>query len=141
MSENNITAMTSTAQSVTTIKPYELVGWRDRLVEHPDIWVEEELKDGRIRHTPAQGKVIDRGTPVNSKNLGYMDVGIWTNRFYLLSILARVNAMENAMNALSKGTISLDAKNQFLCDFGTLNGLRVEKGWYDSARGVLVCID
>ncbi len=125
---------------INQISPYQTIGYKDRVVEYPDVFMETELGEGRIRHTPYTGRVLQIGTPINSKNLNYMDAAIYLNRFYLIYTLQRINAFENALNALTNTTITVDTNNRYLSDFTSLNGLKVEKGWWDQMRGILVCV-
>lgn len=53
----------------------DLIGWRDRVVEHPSRYKEVQNVDGSVDHIKDPGEIVEAGTPVNAANLNSMDQG------------------------------------------------------------------
>lgn len=53
----------------------DLIGWRDRVVEHPSRYKEVVNTDGSVDHIKDPGEIIEAGTPINAANLNSMDQG------------------------------------------------------------------
>lgn len=149
--------MDSDAITIYRITTYDPIGFKDRIVEEPYRYKEvgvrtiEEIvenPDGSktkvlrevVDHIPNPEKVWEAGTPINSKNLNHMEAGIANNNLAIISFLKDWASMKNMINALANNTISVDANNRFVCNFTTLSGIKIEEGYWDAARGVLVCV-
>lgn len=55
----------------------DLIGWRDRVVEHPSRYKEVQNVDGSVDHIKDPGEIVEPGTPVNAANLNNMDESAW----------------------------------------------------------------
>ena len=53
-----------------------LINWKDRVVEFPGRFQEEDLGNGLVQHTPSPGRVLQEGTPQNATNFNAMDLAI-----------------------------------------------------------------
>jgi hypothetical protein len=56
--------------------PYEKTLWKDRQVEKPLTFTQVTNADGTITLTPAEGTVVEAGTPLNSSNLNKIEDGV-----------------------------------------------------------------
>lgn len=139
------------------ISTYNPIGFKDRIVEEPYRFkeigvrrIKEEVKnpDGStsdvvreiVDHVPHPEKVWEAGTPINSKNLNHMEAGIANNNLAIISFIRDWASMKNMINALANNTISVDAHNRFVCNFNNLSGVKIEEGYWDPVRGVLICV-
>ena len=57
---------------------YPAVHFEDHVVEYPGRFREVSNPDGTIDHEPAEGDIIQIGTPLSAHNLNTMDHGIWS---------------------------------------------------------------
>lgn len=55
---------------------YNWTDWQDHVTEFEDRYTESRNDDGTITHTPAEGEILQQGTPQSAKNFNHMEDGI-----------------------------------------------------------------
>lgn len=55
---------------------YVKTTWKDRMVEKPLTFTQVTNADGTITLTPAEGTIVEAGTPVNASNMNNIETGI-----------------------------------------------------------------
>jgi hypothetical protein len=55
---------------------YEKIAWKNREVEKPRTYTKVDNSDGTITLTPAEGNIIEPGTPIIADNMNHIEQGI-----------------------------------------------------------------
>lgn len=69
---------------------YKKTVWQDHVVEKPDTYREVQNADGTVTHTPAEGEIIQQGTPMSATNYNNMEDGIFENNIGISMLLQEV---------------------------------------------------
>lgn len=113
-------------------KEYTKVGWKDHIVEKPYNFKEQKNQDGTITLVPAEGEILQQGTPVNARTLGHMDDGI-------LYVTQQVNLNADIITklgvdvAILRGTSTNNMNNNvFFERFTNLDDVNLIEGIFDN---------
>lgn len=80
--------------------------WKDHVCEYPGYYVEKQDPEDpmRIFHEPAEGAIIQRGTPVNSKHLGVRDYAIYSLYQMITPLIDEIQNLQARINAYTGAT-------------------------------------
>lgn len=56
--------------------PYRIKTWKDHVVQSPKTYYMQQNANGTITLVPANGEIIQQGTPMNATNFNRMESGI-----------------------------------------------------------------
>ena len=89
---------------------YDRTYWRDHVTEFDDRFTERENEDGTITHIPAEGEVIQQGTPQNATNFNKMEEGIFgsteTAAMLALALIHHGQAIEQLSGEKGAATLT-----------------------------------
>lgn len=88
----------------------DLINWQDQEVEFPNRYIEQDLGNGMIQHTPAFGRVRNQGTPQNAANFNSMDQGTFEAMLMAAEALRMIRFVEDEL--LSDDSAKEELKKQ-----------------------------
>lgn len=120
---------------------YEPTKFQDRIVEMPWTFVLDKVgvdpKTGNdIVHLGFyEGEVIEEGTDLSEMNLGNLDVGIAILYEWRKNIDATLLQLALKTDGLEMTTLNGMVANAFAATFDNLEGIKINKGYYDVSKG------
>lgn len=141
LKENPYYNFEETLENFKKITEYTPVFFEDRIVENPWTFEVDDLgrnpSNGKdIVHLDfREGEVIEEGTDLSEKNLGNMDIALavlykWRNYIdqTLLQLILKTDGLEMT-------TLNGMVANAYGVTFDDLDSIKINKGYYDEARG------
>lgn len=141
LKENPYYNFEETLANFKKITEYTPVFFEDRIVENP--WTFEVDDLGRnpvtgkdIVHLDfREGEVVEEGTDLSEKNLGNLDIALavlykWRSHIdqTLLQLILKTDGLEMT-------TLNGMVANAYGVTFDDLDSIKINKGYYDEARG------
>lgn len=77
--------------------------WRDHIAEFPGRFHEVEDPEDRsiVAHEPAEGKILQQGTPVNAANLNFRDHAIWSLYQMVEPLITKIQNLQAQMDTMT----------------------------------------
>lgn len=120
---------------------YEPTKFQDRVVEMPWTFVLDKVgvdpKTGKdiVNLKFYEGEVIEEGTDLSEMNLGNLDVGIAILYEWRKNIDATLLQLALKTDGLEMTTLNGMVANAFAATFDNLEGIKINKGYYDKSKG------
>lgn len=120
---------------------YEPTKFQDRIVEMPWTFVLDKVgvdpKTGKdiVNLKFYEGEVIEEGTDLSEMNLGNLDVGIAILYEWRKNIDATLLQLALKTDGLEMTTLNGMVANAFAATFDNLEGIKINKGYYDVSKG------
>ncbi|WP_276885583.1 hypothetical protein [Anaerococcus lactolyticus] len=120
---------------------YEPTKFQDRIVEMPWTFVLDKVgvdpRTGKdiVNLKFYEGEVIEEGTDLSEMNLGNLDVGIAILYEWRKNIDATLLQLALKTDGLEMTTLNGMVANAFAATFDNLEGIKINKGYYDKSKG------
>lgn len=120
---------------------YEPTKFQDRIVEMPWTFVLDKVgvdpRSGKdiVNLKFYEGEVIEEGTDLSEMNLGNLDVGIAILYEWRKNIDATLLHLALKTDGLEMTTLNGMVANAFAATFDNLEGIKINKGYYDVSKG------
>ena len=120
---------------------YEPTKFQDRIVEMPWTFVLDKVgvdpRTGKdiVNLKFYEGEVIEEGTDLSEMNLGNLDVGIAILYEWRKNIDATLLQLALKTDGLEMTTLNGMVANAFAATFDSLEGIKINKGYYDVSKG------
>lgn len=120
---------------------YEPTKFQDRVVEMPWTFVLDKVgvdpRTGKdiVNLKFYEGEVIEEGTDLSEMNLGNLDVGIAILYEWRKNIDATLLQLALKTDGLEMTTLNGMVANAFAATFDNLEGIKINKGYYDVSKG------
>lgn len=120
---------------------YEPTKFQDRIVEMPWTFVLDKVgvdpRTGKdiVNLKFYEGEVIEEGTDLSEMNLGNLDVGIAILYEWRKNIDATLLQLALKTDGLEMTTLNGMVANAFAATFDNLEGIKINKGYYDVSKG------
>lgn len=121
------------------MKVYEAVHYDDHVVEFPGRFREITNPDGSIDHEPAEGLVLQQGTPLSAFYLNRMDWGIWTLFQELFGLKDKMINLEVIVSTLQGTVVNGMSSNVFFVE-ALDPEVTVIQGWIDETNRRVVVL-
>lgn len=115
------------------MKDYDAIHYDDHVVEFPGRFREITNEDGTVDHEPAEGDIIQQGTPLSAFYLNRMDWGIWTLFQEMLGLKDKMINLEVIVSTLQGTVVNGMSSNVFFVDILDPE-VTVIEGWIDEAN-------
>ena len=120
---------------------YEPTKFQDRIVEMPWTFVLDKVgvdpRSGNdiVNLKFYEGEVIEEGTDLSEMNLGNLDVGIAILYEWRKNIDVTLLQLALKTDGLEMTTLNGMVANAFAATFDNLEGIKINKGYYDVSKG------
>lgn len=118
---------------------YDAIHFQDHVVEYPGRFRELTNEDGTIDHEPAEGEIIQPGTPLSAFYLGRMDWGIWTLFQMIQELRDEMLNLILIVGALKGSIVNNMGSNIFFVEVLDPD-VEVIEGWIDEANKRVVVL-
>lgn len=141
ISENPYFNLEDKLKNYKKFTDYEPTKFQDRIVEMPWTFVLDKVgvdpKTGKdiVNLKFYEGEVIEEGTDLSEMNLGNLDVGIAILYEWRKNIDATLLQLALKTDGLEMTTLNGMVANAFAATFDNLEGIKINKGYYDVSKG------
>lgn len=141
ISENPYFNLEDKLKNYKKFTDYEPTKFQDRIVEMPWTFVLDKVgvdpKTGKdiVNFKFYEGEVIEEGTDLSEMNLGNLDVGIAILYEWRKNIDATLLQLVLKTDGLEMTTLNGMVANAFAATFDSLEGIKINKGYYDESKG------
>lgn len=118
---------------------YDAIHFLDHVVEYPGRFKEITNEDGTIDHEPAEGDIIQAGTPLSAFYLGRMDHGIWTLFQLMRDLKDDMLNLVLIVGALKGSIVNNMGSNIFFVEILDPE-VEIIEGWIDEVNSRVVVI-
>ncbi|MBZ2387770.1 hypothetical protein K8P03_10850 [Anaerococcus murdochii] len=141
ISENPYFNLEDKLKNYKKFTDYEPTKFQDRIVEMPWTFVLDKVgvdpKTGKdiVNLKFYEGEVIEEGTDLSEMNLGNLDVGIAILYEWRKNIDTTLLQLALKTDGLEMTTLNGMVANAFAATFDNLEGIKINKGYYDKSKG------
>lgn len=141
ISENPYFNLEDKLKNYKKFTDYEPTKFQDRIVEMPWTFVLDKVgvdpRTGKdiVNLKFYEGEVIEEGTDLSEMNLGNLDVGIAILYEWRKNIDATLLQLALKTDGLEMTTLNGMVANAFAATFDNLEGIKINKGFYDKSKG------
>lgn len=80
---------------------YGILNWQNHVTTKVDTYTQKQNADGTITLTPAEGEVINQGTPMNAGNFNNIETGVFCSNEYSAVLMQQILQHQRKIENLS----------------------------------------
>ena len=127
---------------MSRLKVYNPTNWKDNLVQHPDRFKATETDIPNVFEIDkAEGEVFEEGTPVESRIMNNMELGIKENNRFIISNVNDIKSLQLQVLIL-QATVTGDVNGDVYVDnLNNLESISLQRGIFDEVDRSIYCVD